>query len=495
MAGLVSNRNMQLLLKPCLLIVLSLIVLIFNRSGLVFSAVIFVASSIAVKDLFHFFTRIYKINFAFTLAVSILLGYALGSAIYLIGFKTIHATDYQYWSSKGLIFDQASLAMALAVSLLASALLYVAAIYERPLISYSMLGFLSNHKAERLVWLGVALCTISLYLGDISTVGIMSSEAGKISPVAAIAGLMVPPLVPYSLLLLTDPMRGVTKRLLLAIAFVSLIGVTILLGRRYLIYATVLSVVALHMRAYRATPRVNALRIGFILIFGIVLYFGFRFFMALRFATWELGKDADLVELIHLSLSTLNGDRASVVDSFLVENIQSRPFILSYLAGLMRITSDHIPTFGAVFLYSVQMPIPSMFTLEKVSAVFKESEEFTHPLYGIPIFDGPDSALVSGFNDFGIPGALIYPLFIALLYYWFYRGLRSVVRDEPIRLFVLFTMLFQLLYIEQSLGAFFVTLRNLVIVVVVVWLLLQIPVIRLPERIRHYHTKDYSCHL
>ena len=108
-----------------------------------------------------------------------------------------------------------------------------------------------------------------------------------------------------------------------------------------------------------------------------------------------------------------------------------------------------------------------------------------HPLYGIPVFDGPSSVLVVGFDDFGFLGALIYPLGVVLLFGWFNKLVGTVVRDAPIRLFVLFALLFQLLYIEQAFGAVFVTLRNLVIVIGAAWVLGRLPIPRLARRVRY----------
>ncbi len=151
----------------------------------------------------------------------------------------------------------------------------------------------------------------------------------------------------------------------------------------------------------------------------------------------------------------------------------------------MGISSARMPAFGAEFVYSVQMAIPSILMPGKVGAMPAAPEALVHPRYGIPVFDGPNSVLVAGFDDFGFLGALVYPLFVVLLYGAFYRSLRTFVRDQPIRLFVLFTLLFQLLYIEQAFGSVFVSLRNLLIVVGVAWLLARLPVARFKRRVRY----------
>jgi hypothetical protein len=74
-----------------------------------------------------------------------------------------------------------------------------------------------------------------------------------------------------------------------------------------------------------------------------------------------------------------------------------------------------------------------------------------------------------------------------VLYGWFNKALRTVVRDSAIRLFVLFAILFQLLYIEQALASTFVTLRDLTIVVGVAWILGKLPILRLA---RHHSPRS-----
>ena len=478
-----ATRNINALAKPLFLGAAALLLLLFSGSALVFAATVVLASGIALLDLSRLILGTDRIRFSFTLAVSILLGYGLGSAIFLISHRTIDATQYQYWAPKGLLFDQQGLATALAASLLAAAVLYVRAAAERPVYSSAFLHSLASPKAERLVWLGAAVALLALYAGDIGYMGAAVSDTGNVSPVGVIANLMVPALVPYTLLLITDK-RPLAKRLMLVAALALLVGVTFILGRRYLLYVLVLSAMALHMRGYRFTKRGLVIGATFSVLAALLLYFGFNFFMALRFAVREIGGDASLSELIRAALSQMSGTQASLVQERLAENVASRPFILSYLAGLTGISSTRMPALGAEFLYSVQMAIPSVLIPGKTAALPSAAEYLTHPRYGIPVFDHPGSILVTGFDDFGFLGILIYPLGVVLFYGWFNKFLHSSVKSGPIRLFVLFVLLFQLLYIEQSLTTVFVTIRNLVIVIGAAWVLGKLPIPRLVRRVR-----------
>lgn len=477
------TASVKALAKPLFLGFSALLLLLFSRSALLFATAVVLASGVALLDLSRLILRADRIRLSFTLAVSILLGYGLGSAIYLISYRTIDATQYQYWAPQGLLFDQQGLSMALAASLLAAAVLYVRAAVERPVYSSDILYSLASPKAERLTWLGVAVTLLALHAGDIGYMGAFVSDTGHVSALGTLANLMVPPLVPYTLLLITDK-RPLAKRLMLVAALALLVGATFVLGRRYLLYAVVLSAMTLQMRGYRFTKRGLVVGAGYFVLAILLLYLGFNFFMALRLAAWELGRDASLPDLVRAALSQLSGTQANLVQERLVENTASRPFILSYLAGLMGISSARMPVFGAELLYSVQMAIPSILMPGKVASLPSTPEDLVHPRYGISVFDGPNSVLVAGFDDFGFLGALVYPLGVVLLFGWFNKLVRAAVRDAPIRLFVLFALLFQLLYIEQAMGAVFVTVRNLVIVIGAAWVLGKLPIPRLAHRVR-----------
>jgi len=476
----VGARGVKALSKPLSLSVAALLLLLFSHSALLFVAAVVVASAVGLSNLYRMIRRPETIRLSSAFAVSILLGYGLGSTIYLASNQTIHATRYQYWAPQGLLFNQEGLAIGLAASLLAAAVLYMVATFERPAFTGFGSDSLGSPKAERLVWLGLAVTVLALYAGNIGYMGVVVSDPGNAAPLGVIANLMVPPLVPYTLLLIIDK-RPLARRAMLVAALLFLIGVLILVGRRYLLYAAVLSAIALGMRrGYKFSKRELAIAVGFSVLAGVVLYWGFNIFMAMRLAAQsEPGGDASLLELGRAALSQLSGAQASVVRGQLAENIGSRPFILSYLAGLMEISSSRMPAFGAELFYSLQMVIPSVLMPGKVAALPPSPEYLVHPRYGIPVFDGPNSALVAGFDDFGFLGALVYPLGVAVLYGWFNKALRTVVRDSAIRLFVLFAILFQLLYIEQALASTFVTLRDLTILVGVAWILGKLPILRL----------------
>jgi hypothetical protein len=332
--------------------------------------------------------------------------------------------------------------------------------------------------------LGVAVAILAVYFEEIGFMGTRVSESGNVTAIGSLAMLIVPPLIPYTVLLMVGP-RHKVKKAALGVAAIFLLAVVFVLGRRILLYSLVLTLIAIQMQSYRYSRIRVATATAYSLIGLMVLYYGFTFFMALRLAFRGVGNDAGLAEGIGLAFSMLRGGEASRVSAALMENVGSRPFILSYLGGLMGIDSNQTPVYGEGLLYSLQMVIPSLLMPGKTSLLPTSPEELMHPLYGIPIFDGPGSLLVSGFADFGFIGAIIYPIGIAWLFAFFYKTLCSLVRDPAIRIFVVFSLMFRLLYIEQSLSSNFVMIRNLTGIVCIMWCVGKFPIFRLtPSRVK-----------
>jgi hypothetical protein len=453
--------------KAALLAVTAACLLFFQGSTLLYLLAVIVASIIGLLDLFRMVWRPVTIRFCVVLAVGILLGYGLGSAIYLISNQSIDSTQFQYWALFGLLFNQEGLSFALSACLIAAAILYLCGDFERPIYSTTWLKHFDETRSEIPVWLGVAATILALYAGDIGYMGAFVSTTNNISPLGALDKLILPPLAPYLVLLITGN-RSARKKVVLLIALLFVFGVLFVIGRRNLLYALVLSGVAWRMREGTAATRRAALSAGFAVVAGTILYWGFNFFMALRLSVAQLGREAGLMDLMQSALANLTDARATVVQQALAENVGSRPFILSYFGGLAGISNGNTPTLGSEFLYAVQTCIPSILLPWKASSLPPSPEYLIHPLYGLPVFDGPNSILVAGFDDFGYVGAVIYPMLLAMLYCWYYSAYRST-RDATIKLFVAFALMFQLLYIEQDLSESFVILRNLIIIFFVIF--------------------------
>lgn len=475
------------------LALLSLLLVVFPTSAALFAVVIGIATLSTGHQVWRFSTRASEIRFLTTMAISIQLGYVLGTAVYLINCGSIQLTHYQPLQPYGVYFDQHSLGLALAAVLMACALLHAASGWEKPKALQDFAGQLASPKAERLVWCGALLALVALASGDIGFMGSTVSDTSRISALGGVAALIIPPLVPYTLALATGN-RPLPRRVALWACELMFVGITLVLGRRYLIYVVLLSILAffIHERRFTLRKRINFTVAGVATL--LVMYWGFKFFMALRFAGWEAGSEISLGQRVDDAIAMLGDNRARMISDALSENAGTRTFILGYMAALMGIDGHSVPTLGQELIYSVKMAIPSLLLPGKTASLPAAPEEFIHPLYGIPNFDGPNSVIVAGYDDFGFIGAVLYPLAVAMLYAGFFYVVKRLVRHGALRVFFVFALLFSLLYVEQALAGPFVTLRNLLIVSGGGWLLMRIPVIRVRRDRRRFPGGAHALH-
>src|SRR5256714_7146 len=444
---------------------------LFSDSAAVFAGIVVIVSSAALYELYHLVSNPRNAIFARVLALSILLGYACGTLAYLIANRIWHAADIQYWSSEGLFSDQHYLSLALAMTLLASAALMLVGAVQKP-VRFPTLPAQYSAPHERFVWAGALLTAICLTTGDLGYMGAAVSDAGKVSPLGIIANIIVPPLLPFACLSFVLQ-KNTGRRVALGAAMVVFAAALIVMGRRYLLYSLVLTFVALSLGGVRVT-RTRSKMIFLSAVAVLIFYAGARSFMAVRLAESSSQRPEDLSGMIRESIPFIAGEDRSVLDEALTENMGTRPFILAYLAGLVQATRPGLPLFGAELSYSLQMIVPSSLMPSKGTALVSSPEELVHPQYGISVFDGSGSIIVSGYDDFGWLGALLYPIALCLLYSGFFLLACRFISNEFLRVFVWFTIAFGLFYVEQGLTEQLVMLRNLTIALFVGSLLVRL---------------------
>lgn len=462
----IRRLHTAVLVKLLCLVGGAFFLLLFPGSPVAFSIVSVLAATIGLVDLFVVLTQPRKLTFAGIFAVAILLGYAGGTVVFLLGTAGIDATEVQYWARYRLYYDQTALSESLAICLIASVALYVRAAFERPPMERFPLPPRLPERAYRLMWLASGIVIVSYWWGDFGYMGAKATVDEGVSPIGRLANIIVPAASPILVLIIASQ-ASTAKRLLPGALFLFFVATLFLLGRRYLMVAAVLSVLALFMSGYRIkrSNLWNSVLLGGLAFLTVV--FGFYFFFAVRAASVILGSDASLDEILRVAPTFLLGAEGQELGQRLGENVASRPFILSYFAILLGTESDQMPLFGQELVLSLQMSIPSALMPGKLANLFSSPEALTHPRYGFSEFDGPNSIVVAGFDDFGVFGALVYPLAFAVVYRAFFAVCSSITRNQVVRLFVFFTLVFQLLYVEQTLTATIVTMRDVLLLILV----------------------------
>jgi len=253
------------------------------------------------------------------------------------------------------------------------------------------------------------------------------------------------------------------------------------LGRRVLLYTITLAVILIGpilIESFRK-KRIKMFHIlGVVLAILVIVSWGFRTFYAMRISISKLAfeKKPAVTEIVPYTIDLMRDSYAMAeLQEKLTANISQRPFILSYLAGLIEAhTEKNIPFFGEL-RHAFAMAVPSLLQPQKTHKMLPASENVIHPLLGLPLFDGPNTMLTAGLNDLGLIGMLLYPIAVLGLYILLSRLI--VVKCSPfLYLFIVLRLMYSLLYLEDSFGALVGSgLRDLSIVALIYWVILKIP--------------------
>jgi len=350
---------------------------------------------------------------------------------------------------------------------LASAVLFTFSALELPAFPAKLRPQeLTSASAKSLLLVSAAIVLGAFAVGDLTYMGTAVSATGNITPLGAISAVLGPALVPLTVLCLSQESSRRWRAIFLVLLFIFALAL-IPLGRRVLLYSIVSALFALLSLGKR--PAIRSSRKLLWIGVPVVLAFisaGFYLFFSLRLAINVLGPSYSLSEALTYALSLLRSDTRDLATQF-AANIASRPFILSYLAGLYAAETTHSPLGGQEVTYATQTAIPSAIFHKKAALLPASPEQFVHSALGIPVFDGPNTILTAGLNDFGVIGALLYPLALVAVY----ATVRRLVAGRlPSILYylVVFRLLYQLLYVEQSLsGMLTVGLRDLALITLV----------------------------
>jgi len=448
----------------------------FAESQDIFMLALAVGVIVFLVQLFSVLKRPRTLGLANVLSLGLLWGYVVSSAIY-VALKVFSGQDFDFASGGGwFYFAQSELSIALA--LIYSSVIFLSFIsqLEAPLFSDSTIVSESGERkimsAMLLMILGILF---SAYAFDqLGYMGIQSIESsGEISRIGAIVSLAAPVIITLSL---TRVVLFLRRRIPVFWLTVLVISAVILfpLGRRVVFYSiatAAICAIAIDRSWFDKLRRQKILSLVLLSILGLGIYLGSYFFLALRILTREeLSQLNDVVDLFLLPFRFLIED-FDLIHSVVLENLSDRVFVLGYFAELVAVHSYQAPLWGDELIFALKQAIPSAIWPEKANVLPLSSEEMVHPALGLRVFDGPNSIVTAGLNDFGYVGAILYPVllvgFYGLLHRFFQRRLPPVVL-----LAATSSLIYNLLAVEQSLAAFITSgIRNIGILVLVLFFL------------------------
>ncbi len=424
------------------------------------------AGSVLMVIAGYFLTlRLKQIRFCWALADGLLLGYSTGSFNTTIRLLLEGTTPARYFFR-----PQSELSMALALSLVASAILFfVGAAFERP-VRIDPLKLSSRDLA--LVVFGVAVVGIAFLTGGLGYMGATTSGGNHASPIAMLAA-EISPALPAMAFLLERKCRSVRQRLFCWLLFG--VGTLALVpqSRRTLIYGLLLVVIAYNLRSENRPT--GLLRKGILVVCLVpILYAGTTFFYALRVSAWQMGgggKKAPLSMLTSRATNLLENNDDSQFDQQVSQNLRDRTFVLRYFSDLLSASWTHPLLLGEDLFFCIKLSIPSAIYPNKDSVIETGAEEgLANPNFGLIVKDEANSVLTTGVSDFGLAGALVYPVGFCLAVSFFVRRWNSKV-PEAIRLLTILAIINLMWQTETGSAAYLVLCRNLVILLPALWVI------------------------
>lgn len=448
---------------------------LFPNSILLFDFTLALGTVIGIYELFQIIYRPVKLRMSQFMIVGILLASCLGTIFFMLGQYTLDAAKYQYWFHNGLLYTQGGLSLALTYDFAAVIALYIVRIFEPAFDMETFLKHTYGRSAERLVLIGVLVVVAAVATGKLGLMGVLSDDSeSTISPLAALCVQMLPVLLSlcFSIIINTPVAK---KRHAYAGLLLILLLILMMVQRRALLYTFVLCGILWHLRFTITKFRDFFKEFLFGLIGAVIIYIGFLAFFVVRLAKVMLKSNVGLQQQVGLAFALIQSGGLERMQTMLNANAGSRTMTLGYFAGLVDAPRSQLPTYGSELVLAIKLSVPSVFLLgDKIAT---SPEEITHPLVGIPVFDGPNSILTSGYTDFGLVGVIAYPACAVLLSLLTYRIICIFAKDEAIRGFTLLSLFFMLVGIgvEESLAYTFVTFRNAVLIALLMLVVTKLP--------------------
>lgn len=465
----------------------------FGRfSGYFFLLGILLALSGVFYLLARVFTNVYKSSFFDFFALSLSFGYIIGPSVnilyYLNSYKMskifTHAMPFTY----SFVGDTSLYGSGISVGILAIVfLIFLGDIFRFPV--FDKVGIEKNKTIFPLwiVLLFLAIIIFSFLSGDLGYMGtIREAHSDKVSAIGALAGMILTSMPA----ILVFYFRGVPDRSLQKIIFfmalIFLFFLIVITGRRFFlisVFEFFLVAVLFHdsivvkFKNFFAKIRAELISLTILKILilsGVVVFsvmLGMKFFFFIREATYSIPKSnlSLVLSEAYLLYSSSQNNKSYVSSS--ADRSGTAPGYLGDM--LFRSAGGRLK--GACFMNGMLDVVPRLFLANKTVLLRSNpcNEYIVNERFNLPPVDSPVTLVTFGYLDFGFFGAIMYPAFMALFFY-FIVYLTKISKNKTIYLYAVLTLLFSSLYVEQNMLYYFSTIRNLMLVSVFLFIIQMI---------------------
>lgn len=364
-----------------------------------------VGGAIGCYMLYDWLVQDGQTRYSTIIAFGILMGYGLGA------FNT-WATTSRGGLTLGefLGYDDAVLARGMAAVLLSCAItIFFGEIFERPLFGRDF-RLWPDARIYSLIYLGTLAVIVAFATGTLSFAGDIGNANGQLGVAKTFLLWVFSPLIMVTVtVFLSTP--GVSSRKILAgVAALILLILMITMGRRNLIYAAIGTIFLARISGFPLRGSIRKKLLIFILL-GTFLVGSALVFMLLRIAGYG-HTHKSLPERVTTAYHWVaEGTAWEKAISSTQSNVKTRTFVLGFFSNVLEGSSTHTPGMGRDTIGLLQLAVPSAIYPSKDR--FFSEEALTDQLYGFAYLDEANSLLTNGATDFGLVGALFFPLAIA----------------------------------------------------------------------------------
>ena len=449
---------------PLFLFIAGWITFLFRNSNVAFEIAMVIGTVVVLRSIYLLVVECRDVRFTWVTSCGLLLGYALGSLNTALQLNKTHETIAAHFFR-----PQDDLSYAMSLVLWVSATLFLAgAIVETP-IRLNRAKLIKSDISY--AYLGILIYVGALLTGQIGYMGASVSDEGHVTILGTISG-MIGPTLPAITALLRNKSKLLRKSLPFWSVLVLEMALLVPLGRRVIIYSLLCVIFAFTLIGSRWTIALwKKALVLLICMFGLycvnVVFFAMRYSAEISGNAGKMGaRDMSLGDMVTAALKFIREGRDESFDQEMANNLRDRTFVLRYFSELIAQSHTHTPLHGGLVLFSVEMATPSaIFSLfgSKDSVIALGMEEMVaNPSFGLVAQDEANSLLTSGVSDWGVWGAFLYPVAIALLMNFFVRVGMSRV-SELMRFVVMMMFLWTLFQTELAVTGVIVGLRNMVI--------------------------------
>lgn len=444
-----------------------------NEMGMVIAAM--VASVAAVYMLWDWLLREGPTRFSTLFAITLLLGYGLGAVNTWFTLPRGGLSLAQFLGN-----DEGVLARGMAGVLLSAVpLCSLGELYERPLFGKEFRLPLDQRTYGFIVL--TTLATASGFLThQLGFMGVQGTFGEQQSVAAALLSFLFSPLTALTIAIFVVTKERFAKLLTGGCMFI-LCALLLVVGRRVILYTVMESWFALRLTGYRLKGSFFK-RALLLSILGLFVAFGVTVFMLVRLAGFQNATNSNMSipDRLHIVVGWVqDGTALTRAIEANATNAQRRTFVLGFFADILEGSSQNTPGLGRDLAGSTSLAIPRVLNPDK-DLNFSE-EQLVDFLFGLTYKDAANSILTAGGTDFGLLGAIAYPLLVVLLMRVSIQVFSIFLEPFPISIIALGTI-FTLLQTEYTATGYLVTIRNEIIFAIILFLYTRLPKFGLSRR-------------